>query len=174
MSWCCSCSSCSRIMKFFLVPVNSAHWMRKSHEVLLEKIYWFSSYEPKTLAPSLDTHPLHSYNWGKTLSSLNTASTFINSVKTLPSLTTQPLHSRNGEDIQPRHSLASTFINQVKTLLSLNTQPLHSQNGEDVKPWYISAFIFVKLKKKTFPVLTFSLYILKLGKKSITTSTFRL
>ena len=57
MSWCCSCSSCSSIMKIFLVPINSAHWMRKSHKVLLEKIYWFSSYEPKTLGGGLRGPP---------------------------------------------------------------------------------------------------------------------
>ena len=49
MSWCCSCSSCNSIIKFFLVPVNSAHWMKKSHKVLSEKIHRFSSYELKTL-----------------------------------------------------------------------------------------------------------------------------
>ena len=57
MSWCCSCSSCSSIMKIFLVLINWAHWMRKSHEVLLEKIYWFSSYEPKTLGGGLRGPP---------------------------------------------------------------------------------------------------------------------
>ena len=31
--------------------------MRKSHEVLLEKIYWFSSYEPKTLGGGLRGPP---------------------------------------------------------------------------------------------------------------------